>query len=416
MIKKFVLVLVLFFTLNSIAQNNLSPYSFFGIGEVTESKSVSEENMGGIGGAQNSLYQLHFTNPASYGSLRLTTYAFSGRNKYLSIDDGNDKQDNSTFSISYLALGFPVSKNSGAVFGIQPNSKVGYSISNNVTETETNLFFGEGGTNRVFLGYGYRLPRNFSLGVEASYVFGRTERRILNRRENVQLATMFETNSNVTGFSLKVGAQNSIKITDKVDLKTGVTLHLENDLTSKGDQRIFSLLNSIDPNIVIDRDEILNTDFNSEINLPLKSIINLGVGQENKWYAGAEYSVQDPIFFKNDVLQNTNVVFTKSNKIAFGGYYIPKAESLTNFWQRVTYRAGFYKKELGLKINNAEIDDFGISFGLTLPSKRKLSNVNFGLDLGQRGETSNNLIKENYINFRLSLSFTDRWFKKRKLN
>ena len=416
MIKKIAFLVVLLFTLNSFAQkNNISPYSFFGIGETSTLKSINEENMGGIGGAQNNLYQLHFTNPASYASLRLTTYAIAGRNKYLTVEDNNEKQSTSAFSLSYLALGIPIGEKAGAVFGIQPNSKVGYSILNDVSDTQTNLFFGEGGTNRVFLGYGHKLPYNFSLGVEGAYVFGNTERKVLNRREGVYLASMHQTVSDITGFNLKAGIQNSSKITKNLTLKTGVTVHFENDLKTKGNEKLFSLLNVADPNLIVDKDEILNRDFNSEINTPLKTIINAGVGT-NRWFAGAEYSFQDPILFKDDVLQNANIQFTTASKIAIGGFYTPKAESLTNYWQRITYRAGFYSKQLGLKINNTEINDFGMSFGLTLPSKRKLSNINFGFDIGQKGETKNNLVKENYINFRLSLSFTDKWFKKRKLN
>jgi len=45
----------------------------------------------------------------------------------------------------------------------------------------------------------------------------------------------------------------------------------------------------------------------------------------------------------------------------------------------------------------------------------QLSNVNFGFELGQRGEKTNNLIQENYFNFRLSLSLSDKWFRKRQL-
>lgn len=422
MIKKIAFLTVLLITLNSVAQkNNISPYSFFGIGEATESKSVSEENMGGIGGAQNSPFQISYTNPASYAALRFTTLAVAGKNKYLSVDDGTNKESTSSFNLSYLTLGFPVGKKSGMVFGVKPSSKVGYSISNNITDTEKNIFFGEGGTNRVFLGFGQELPYNISIGLEASYLFGNVERRIYNTIEDVSLATMHQTNNDLSGFLLKLGIQNKFKLTDKLVFKTGLTFNLENDLKSTGNERLFSLLNITDPTLIdsrpsLIRDEILNRDFDNDVKSPLKTTINAGIGQENKWFAGIEYSLQDAIVFENDVLQSTNVNFTASSKIAVGGFYTPKAESLTNYWSRVTYRTGIYYKSLGLEINNNEIKDFGMSFGLTLPSKRKLSNLNVGFDIGQKGKTGNNLIKENYFNFRLSLSFSDKWFQKRKLN
>jgi hypothetical protein len=199
------------------------------------------------------------------------------------------------------------------------------------------------------------------------------------------------------------------------------TFYLENDLNNKGRNKVFSLLNIQSPDLIddistIDRDIILDDAFSDFINTPLESTFSVGVGQDSKWFAGFSYSTQNAVEFENDALQNNNVSYSKTNKLAFGGFYIPKAESLTNYWNKVTYRAGFYSKNIGLKIDNTEVKDFGISFGVTLPSKRKLSNINLGFDIGKRGEVNTNLVEENYFNFKLSLSFTDKWFKKRKIN
>ena len=37
-----------------------------------------------------------------------------------------------------------------------------------------------------------------------------------------------------------------------------------------------------------------------------------------------------------------------------------------------------------------------------------------GKAAGKRGTTNQNLVEENFINFQISLSLTDRWFVKRK--
>ena len=58
------------------------------------------------------------------------------------------------------------------------------------------------------------------------------------------------------------------------------------------------------------------------------------------------------------------------------------------------------------------IDDFGISFGVGLPVSNQLSNLNVGFEIGKRGKITNNLVQENYINVRLSLSLNDKWFRK----
>jgi hypothetical protein len=98
-----------------------------------------------------------------------------------------------------------------------------------------------------------------------------------------------------------------------------------------------------------------------------------------------------------------------------GGSFIPNFNAISNYWQRIEYRAGFNYKKLGLNINDTNIDDYGITFGVGLPVGFQLSRVNLGFEIGTRGENKGNLVKENYFNFRLSLSLSDKWFRKREL-
>ncbi|MBT8385233.1 MAG: hypothetical protein KJO83_05950, partial [Bacteroidia bacterium] len=308
----------------------------------------------------------------------------------------------------------------GFSFGLQPNTTVGYSLVEEFRDDEDNLtalnlYTGEGGTNRVFLGFGYKLLKNVNVGVETAYVFGSIENTLLNRRDGVQLATMHKTDSDVRGVSSKLGMQYNAKINDKLLLKAGGVVNFNNDLSNKGKEYLFSLINT-DNGVVSARDTIVNNSFKSTIKKPLKTILSVGVGEENKWYAGIEYSFQDAIDFTDAVLEdNSKVSYEKSNRISIGGYYTPKFNSITSYWQRTTFRAGLNYKKTGLLVNNTAINDFGISFGVGLPIGQQLSNVNFGVEIGKRGEISNDLVKENYLNFRLSLTLNDRWFIKRDI-
>ena len=54
--------------------------------------------------------------------------------------------------------------------------------------------------------------------------------------------------------------------------------------------------------------------------------------------------------------------------------------SLEAILNRVTYRAGFNYQKTGLVVNDTEINEYGISFGVSLPMGLKLSNVNLGLN------------------------------------
>ncbi len=424
MIKKIIGALFLLISLQNFAQrNNTSPYSFFGIGDASDNKTVEELAMGEIGGAFNSTFQLSLTNPASYAHLRYTNFALAGVNQALQLNDGTNKDSGSNASLSYIALSFPIGLKSGFAFGLTPSSSVGYSLTQEILDdngelTTINVFSGEGGTNKVFLGYGRFITKNLSLGAEASYTFGSIENNLLNRRDNVPLATLQKVDTDIRSVSLavKLGAQYVTKISEKLTLKTGAVVDLSDELSNKGNQYIFSLENRPD-GVISPRDTTFSGPIDVRFRNPLKTIISAGVGEENKWYAGVEYEFQNALEF-NDGLAENNATFgfENSSRISMGGFYTPKINSVTNYWQRLTYRAGLKYEETGLIVNNTTINNFGISFGVGFPIGRQLSNLNLGIELGQRGETTNNLVRENYFNFRLGLSLSDRWFIKRKLD
>jgi len=51
---------------------------------------------------------------------------------------------------------------------------------------------------------------------------------------------------------------------------------------------------------------------------------------------------------------------------------------------------------------------------MSLPVPRSLSKVELGLEVGNCGTKSDNLIKESYVNFTVGVSIFERWFMKRK--
>lgn len=99
-----------------------------------------------------------------------------------------------------------------------------------------------------------------------------------------------------------------------------------------------------------------------------------------------------------------------------GGYYIPNYNSITSYWHRATYRAGIRYEETGLSLNGNDINEFGISFGMSIPvgQTSAFSNATIGFEYGQRGTTNNGLIKEDFFSLSLGLSLNDKWFQKLK--
>ena len=112
------------------------------------------------------------------------------------------------------------------------------------------------------------------------------------------------------------------------------------------------------------------------------------------------------------------------NEFIIGGYFVPKFDDIHNYWNKVQYRLGvsFSTGYLNLSsidpnINtgNELLRDLKLSIGFGMPIPKNTSQLNFGLQFGKRGSSDGSLVDEKYINFIFSMTFNDKWFKKRKI-
>ena len=68
-----------------------------------------------------------------------------------------------------------------------------------------------------------------------------------------------------------------------------------------------------------------------------------------------------------------------------------------------------------LNINNVDIKRYAVTFGLGMPlphdrASSAFYKVNFSAEIGKRGEPTNGLVQENYINLNLAFTLNDKWF------
>lgn len=405
----------------SFAQNGtVSPYSFFGIGDLRSVGTVENQMMGGLSMYTDSIH-VNLRNPAAYGKLRLTTYAAAISHQELRLKTFSEQQNSSVTNLDYLALGFPVGPNMGFGFGIMPFSSVGYnlfdeSVNGNGADV-LNEYSGDGGLDQLYFSTGLKLANNLHVGATVNFNFGTLNNNRVQSVENVQFGTLDRRKSRISGFDFNYGATFSPKIGEKLSLFTSVTVNTQANLVSENTQTIgsFSTVNGREI-------EVFQVDLegqgrkNTEIKIPTTYTFGLGIGQDKKWFMGAEYSMQELGTFQNEFITYENLQYQDASTIAFGGYYIPDFNSFSSYLNRITYRAGLRYNKTGMIINDKEINNFGITFGLGLPLGRDFSNLNVGFELGRRGTSMNNLVEESYLKVNLGLSFNSLWFQKRKIN
>jgi len=430
MIKKLLFVIVALSAFSIHAQEGTtSPYSFYGIGSLKFKGTVENRSMGGLSIYTDSIH-VNLRNPASYAGLNLTSFndtnrpvkfTVGGSNNSLKLitDDSEEKTASTTFD--YLALAIPMGK-FGFGIGLMPYTSVGYKLESFDGDDITNRYRGEGGLNKAFLTLAYQLTKELSIGVDANYDFGNIQNSSITflydtDSNPIQFQSREENRSDLSGLNYNFGLSYKKMINAKLELITGITYAPEFKLSSLN-QRSFSTI-ELFTNGFENVKETIDTTLSEEeketdLIIPSKISFGAGLGQPKKWFLGAEYTSQNTSEFYNDFLGSTGSVYEDGSTLSIGGFIIPNYKSLTSYWKRVVYRAGVKFENTGLNINSETINEFGISFGVGLPVGRMFSNTNLGLEIGKRGTTNNNLIKENFVNFQLSLSLNDRWFERRK--
>ncbi len=408
MFRKIVVGLFILTASMAVAQEGTtSPYSFYGIGTLKFKGTVENRLMGGLGVFSDSIH-LNLQNPASYAGLQLINFSVGGSHKASTQKTETESQNTSTTTLDYIAMGIPMGK-FGMGFGIIPYSSVGYDFYSEVPDGLTQ-YSGSGGLNKAYLSGGYQVTPEFSLGIDANYNFGKIENTTTTQKD-IELGTKTYNRSEILGFSFNFGALYKKMISEDLEVTGSVTFTPGTSFTSENSRKISTV--RIIPAGIFTEDErdVLVAD--TEFTFPSQFTIGAGIGKPKFWGLGAEYTNQKTSNFSNRSFSSENVVYENASKYRLGGYYIPNYNSFGNYFKRVVYRAGARYEQTGLNVDGHDINEFGISFGVSLPVGRLFSNMNLGVEIGSRGTTDFGLIKENFFNTFLSFSLNDRWFEKR---
>lgn len=394
---------------------SLSPYSRYGIGDVFPAGFSRQSGMGGIGSALIQPAHLNPANPASYIADSTVVFDFGGRLEVRSLKNRNG--DSKTFtgaSFANLALAFPLIRGkASAAFGLVPYSSVGYDISVDESDvpdigTIRYLYEGNGGINKVFLGAGFRLAKGLSAGVNCSFLFGNIEQI---KSVEFPYGTNFYNSRYVNavavrGLNVEGGLIYERKLRNGLTFTSGLNANASNRVRAINSQYYFTYTHSDYSGSNVLKDSVFNEqEVNGHLRLPVHIAGGFTLGHSDRWLMGMDVAYTNWDQFENfdakDSLKNT---------------YEIRAGAERSF-DRMIIRLGGHFGNAQMNLRETTILDYGITFGISLKKlfpKRPPSLINLGVDLGQRGTTDNNLIKEQYIHFRLGFSFTDIWFIKPK--
>ena len=419
MIQKTILFFALLISMSNYGQKQqASPYSFFGIGNNFLSKTVEENMMGGVGTAVSVPGNLNFSNPAALSGLLFTSYTVGAVNTINQLNDQTKSQSNSVFSLSYLALGLPLGNKGGLSAGIRARSGVGYTMfGTDATNAGSNYTFeGTGGASSLFVSGGYKVFKGLSLGLEAAFLFGSIEHVVTQNQQGVTYDSQEKSNSDLRGLEGKIGLYYSKNMGKTKNFNLGLTY--ANQSTIKVSETSVFSKGFYRSNLNTTKKSLTPLSVSGTAVTPANITGAVAYGKRSVWQTSLEYSFNKAQYFTGETLINNTraVVYNDYSRISFGGYYIPKFNSLTNYFQRVVYRYGVKYENTGMEFSGVPLKDLGMSFGVGLPLGKGLTYLNIGFEGGIRGEVSESLVQEKYLNIRMSMSLGDKWFRKRRID
>lgn len=438
------LALLILFSLPSYSQYDLaSPYSVFGPGIPHLNQTVSQAGMGGAGVALINPYKMDYSNPASLAYHLAPIFEMSGKATYSTFSTNAGNFENKSFMLNNISLSFPIRHGIwGLAIGLKPYTTVGYDVQTTLANTDLDIapqtnYSGSGGISQAYVGMAHTLftkrdsAKNFTslaFGANFNYNVG----TVTNNRQlvfpgdeqsqalRITESTLFRDASFDFGLHYQT---NIIKRTREssryLRLLLGGVYTLGTDLNSRRSTYVYNF-----SQVSLVPGDTLSSLIRQSGTVHVPTRFAMGVGldfisaQRQRLRFALDYSQQNWSEYTEEFAdQISTFQFQDSWRIATGLEYTPELGA-SNYFRTIEYRVGFDYQQSNLYLSGTNLNDMGISAGLSLPvhHRRKLTKSTFHIaaKYGKYGTLDHNLIKENYFEVYIGFSFTphfrNRWF------
>ena len=403
--------------------NDGSVYSRFGLGQRHTWLSGKSQAMGGGGLALSSSLYANPLNPASLSDQILTRFA--GGLTYESITteaDGFESGRLASGSLSGIHLSFPLKTNTlGMGLSMAPYTRVSYRIqdigsvaSDPGSQESTSLikeFNGNGGLYQLSGGLGYRVASHLSVGARVDMIFGILEEArstIFNDSRFVDRTIRESTR--LRGSTATLGARFIVPgLPDDMGLVLASTFTLPTTLDG---ERSTALTTSVGR-------DTLGTTSKGDVSLPMAASIGLAFQPAQKWTVLADLTWEEWTALESDFSLPGVPLGDVSNlsdriRVSSGVEFWPgSGRPFASYGAMIAYRFGVYSdRAYASPVATETIRSVGITGGLSLPSLIPGTTIDLNIDVGQRGQTGNGLVKDRYLRFGLNINFGERWFNR----
>lgn len=407
-----------------------SPYSIYGVGDLSKEGTAYTKSMGGIGIANRNKRFINITNPAAVSARdSLAFMADFGLEQSNNVyKQGDIRSAHNTFNIYDFVMSFPIYKSSAFMIGLTPFSDVGYDFSSVEENPEIigqtgNIkydSYGAGSIYQLFFGAGVTFWKRLSVGAEAIYYFGNVD-KVTNMNYSNTSYRSVNTGSDLTvrGVTGKFGLQYEQKLGGDVSMIIGATYRMRTKMKGYSTTYRYAAQSGVVDTLTY------NVDTLGKAGAKFADEIGVGISFKGgeKWSAEFNYLRSDwassgfddvsGLASKGDVVFNATV----SQSFRAGFEITPNRNDIRYYLRRCSYRAGVYYDQSYYKLNGQNVNSMGLTLGVTLPVFRWYNGISLGVDIGQRARSRESfMVRERYAKFVVGFNIHDIWFQKPRYN
>ncbi len=413
----------------AIAQSGTnSPYSQYGLGQLSEQTSGFNRGMNGLGLGFREHNQVNYINPASYSSIDSLTFIFDAglSGQVTNFSENGQKKNANNADFEYAVAAFRASKHLGVSFGIIPFTNIGYNYSisgylnGDKSTTFTNTYNGSGGMHQIYLGAGWEFVKGLSIGANVSYIWGDIDRSVVNSYSDGYINTLSKYYTvTISSYRIDFGLQYTLPLNKKNSLTLGLTYGLGHKLNSDPSCMVIST------NTTTAVADTTSFTVNNGLEIPTSFGAGLTWNNNNKLKLGADFTYQKwgdtkfPVYkVINDVpsYSLSDEYYSDRYKLTIGGEFCNN-ETSRNFIDRIRFRAGASYASSYYKVNGQDgPDEISVSVGFGIPIVNAYNNRSILNISGQwvRSEAPG-MLKENTFRINIGITFNERWFMKWKV-
>lgn len=411
------LLLLMMFSGVAVAQNNTnSPYTRYGYGQLSEQGSGNSRAMGGIAYGLRDKSQVNFANPASYTAVDSVTFIFDGgvSLQNTNLSNGVLKKNAKNSSFDYITMQFRASKWAAISVGLLPYSNVGYGMGEyrddveNTADASVVSYSGEGGLHQLYLGAGFKIFKNLSVGANISYLWGDITRSssLSFPSSSANYPIYITSEVSTKSYKLDFGAQYTHQFGKKHVATFGAVFSPGHDLNNDASET--RQVGSSSTGITTSTKDTIVT-----CGIPMSFGAGVTYVYDNRLTVGADVMFQK---WNNVSYMNNEDAFCDRGRVSVGAEYIPNLMG-RSYLAHVKYRLGAYYSKPYYKIEGVRaVKEYGLTAGFGLPIPRTNSLLSLSAQYVHTKGAETSFLDEKTLRICVGVTFNERWFFKRKVN